>query len=262
MAENQLFRDSPKITDGLSPADSVADWLSRGKGRGGPKRIYLCAVTCLQHYASCDIGVVPAQGFQKSNRRSSLFVNAACEEKLMMKLSGTLAAITLMSCSVTALAVEADEVNGQAQPAIIERLFDCRKIEDPAARLSCFDREVAAVEVAAGTDDLVIADREQMKEAKRGFFGLSLPKIKLFGRGDSDEEEITKVEMTLLSASLASGGKWLLLMEDGAQWLQTDNTPVLGSPATGVAVTIERAALGSYIARIGKKRPIRVKRIN
>jgi hypothetical protein len=180
----------------------------------------------------------------------------------MVKISVALAGVAFILQSGTAFGADGDKVNERSQPEMIERLFDCRKIEDPAARLSCFDREVAAVEVAAATDDLVIADREQMKEARRGFFGLSLPKIKLFGGGDSDEEEITKVETTLLSASQASGGKWLLLMEDGAQWLQTDNTPVLGSPATGVAVTIERAALGSYIARIGKKRPIRVRRIN
>lgn len=180
----------------------------------------------------------------------------------MVRILAALFCATLMLHSGTASAADDDRNALPPQPEVIKRLFDCRKIESPAARLECFDREAAAVETAAIASQLIIADRDLVNVAERSLFGLRLPKLRLFGNGDSQEEELVNLETTLQSASLVRGGKWLLVLEDGARWLQIDSTPVLGSPGTGDAVTIERAALGSYSAKIGSKRAFRVKRIN
>ena len=153
-------------------------------------------------------------------------------------------------------------VNVEGTPEVVSRLFDCRKIEDPTERLACFDREVAVVEEAEASDALVIADREQIREARKGLFGFSLPKIRLFGGGDDDEEDIDELEAVIASANRARNGKMLLTLEDGARWIQTDNTPILGTIDPGDDVTIEKAALGSYKAKIGRKRAFRVKRLN
>lgn len=184
------------------------------------------------------------------------------EDICMVRLMAALLCATVMLHSGTASAADGDRNGPATQPEVIKRLFDCRKIEGAAARLDCFDRETAAVETAANASDLVIADRGQVDDAERSLFGLRLPKLGLFGGGKSQEEERASLETTLQSASVASGGKWLLVLEDGARWLQTDSTPVLGSPGAGDPVIIETAALGSYTAKIGSKRAFRVKRIN
>lgn len=181
----------------------------------------------------------------------------------MVRLLAVTVFIAATAHAGPALAGQDDHAKAMPVPEMIEKLFECRKIAEPAPRLACLDQQTAAIEAATKAKDLVIADREQIKEARRGLFGLSLPKIGLFGGGgDKDEEPIAKVESTLQSASPASGGKWLLVLEDGARWLQSDSTPVLGSPKAGDAIVIERAAMGSYMAKIGKRRAFRVQRIN
>lgn len=180
----------------------------------------------------------------------------------MVRALAVLASIAMTLQSAAAFAQQGAEATDSTIPEVIERLFECREIAEPEARLACFDQRAAAVEAAASAKDLVIADREQLKKARRGLFGLSLPKIGLFGGGDDDEEAIAKIETTVQSASQASGGKWLIVLEDGARWLQADSTPILGSTKAGDAITIERGAMGSYMAKIGKKRAFRVQRIN
>lgn len=181
----------------------------------------------------------------------------------MVRIFALLAGVIIASHPAFAFAQDSGAASESAVPDVIERLFECRKIADPTARLGCFDQQTAAVEAAASAKDLIIADRDQIKKARRGLFGLSLPKLDLFGgNADDEEERIAKIETTIQSALQVSGGKWLVVLEDGARWLQSDSTPVLGSPKAGEVIVIERAAMGSYMAKIGKKRAFRVQRIN
>jgi len=170
--------------------------------------------------------------------------------------------VAILASSSVALA-QSDEVEIAGAPQVIEQLFGCRQIEDPEARLACFDREVDRVYQARESKDLVIADREQMKETRKGLFGFTLPKIGIFGGGDDDkEEEISEITTTITSFGRMSNGRAIFTVEGGARWMQTDNIPVLGSPDAGDSVVIETAAMGSYKAKIGKKRAIRVKRVD
>lgn len=181
----------------------------------------------------------------------------------MVKLSVIVVGIVLAFQAAPAFAAGDDPTQTRPVPEMLERLFECRKNEDPMVRLACLERQTAEIEAATNSRELVVADRAQIREAKRGLFGLSLPKLGIFGGGGAgDEERIDKIETSLQAASQAAGGKWLLVLEDGAKWLQSDSTPVLGSPRAGDALTIERGAMGSYMAKIGKKRAFRVQRIN
>ncbi|MFM6853543.1 MAG: hypothetical protein ACKOUM_05620 [Sphingopyxis sp.] len=55
--------------------------------------------------------------------------------------------------------------------AVLQHVFDCRTVADNAARLACFDQQVAALETAEGSRDIRIMDREQVRAARRGLFG-------------------------------------------------------------------------------------------
>uniref|UniRef100_UPI003D060226 hypothetical protein n=1 Tax=Altererythrobacter sp. TaxID=1872480 RepID=UPI003D060226 len=134
-------------------------------------------------------------------------------------------------------------------------------IEDPTERLACFDSEVAPVHEAREKKDLLIADREQVKETRKGLVGFTLPKIGLF-KGDGDDEEVKKISSSIARFGRTSGGRVTFSVEGGARWTQIDNTPVLGTPEVGDPVTIEKASLGSYKAKIGTRRAIRVKRVD
>ncbi len=148
-------------------------------------------------------------------------------------------------------------------PAIVEELFACREIAEADARLACFDREITKVYEAQNSRQLVIADREQVRETKKGLFGFTLPKLGIFGNSDEDKEEtIREITSTISSIRRMGNGRYLLVLETGARWMQTDSTPVLGSPREGDEVIIKRAAMGSYMAKIEGRRAMRVRRVD
>lgn len=148
-----------------------------------------------------------------------------------------------------------------APPAIYTELIACKNIADAKRRLSCFDSKVAALETAQTNNELVIADREQVREARRGLFGLSLPRIKLFGGGDKKSETVNQIESEIVSARKLRGGKWLMKLEDGALWQQTEVRSTMRAPKVGDTIVVKRGALGSFVAKVNNGRPVKVKRI-
>ena len=146
-------------------------------------------------------------------------------------------------------------------PTIYGELVACRTVEEPAARLACFDEKVAAFETAKANNELVIADREQVREARRGLFGLSLPRISLFD-GDADEgERIEEVESTVAGVRSLRDGKYLIQLEDGAIWQQTDGRGTMRQPKPGDTIVIKRALMGSFLAKVNDGRGFKVKRL-
>jgi hypothetical protein len=180
-------------------------------------------------------------------------------------LTGMLSATTALAASLGSPAV-AQEIDRRkaltAPPAIYTDLVACKDIAEPTARLACYDEKVTALQTAQSTNQVVIADREQVREARRGLFGLTLPRIKLFD-GDGDEgDQIEAIDGIIESARTIRGGQWVIRLEDGAVWQQTD-TPrgSMRNPKTGDSITIERAALGSFMAKVNDGRAFKVKRV-
>jgi hypothetical protein len=159
----------------------------------------------------------------------------------------------------------AAEAQGQrapaARPEAFEALVRCRAIADAAARLSCFDSAAANLQQAAERRDLVVVDREQVRENRRRLFGLPIPGLGgLLGGGDDDEEEVNFIESPVASATQGGDGRWVVRLQDGSIWVQTDNLTIVGRPRPGQRVRVERAALGSYRMRVNGQPAVRVRR--
>lgn len=163
-------------------------------------------------------------------------------------------------CATTALAADDKEEKLTKPPAIYMELVACKNISDSQQRLACYDEKVAALETAQTSKQVVIADREQVKEARKGLFGLSLPRIKLFGGGNDEGANISQIESTIVSVRQLRGGKLVLTLEDGAIWQQTE-IRTIRRPRKGDPIVIKRASFGSFKASIKGGRSIRVKRI-
>lgn len=142
----------------------------------------------------------------------------------------------------------------------LERVVDCRKIADANERLACYDKTVAALDEAEAKKEIVVVDKEQVREARRSVFGLKLPRIRLFG-DDDPANDIDEIETEVASITMQSDGRVFFTVTDGARWRQTDNRTVVAVKA-GHKVTLKKGALGSYFAAFKGRIGIKVERVN
>jgi hypothetical protein len=149
----------------------------------------------------------------------------------------------------------------QSRTAVLQAVMDCRAIGDQTARLACFDTAVGKMVQAEKSGDIVVVDRQQVREAKRAAFGLEIPHFTLFDRGDKPEQ-IDRISGVAESAYVNAAGKWVVVLEDGAKWVQIDSETPYSDPHKGSKVDIRKASLGSYLMNIDSHTALRVQRIN
>jgi hypothetical protein len=142
-------------------------------------------------------------------------------------------------------------------PAQVERLLACRSITAADQRLACYDRESAAMNQAIANKDLVLIDKEKARAAGRSLFGFSIPNFGgLFGSGG----EISQIDGTIKATGRNQDGGWVITLEDGSVWTQTDDWPGLDA-RPGKKVIVKRGVLGSFWLSIPGQNGIKVKRI-
>lgn len=144
---------------------------------------------------------------------------------------------------------------------LAQQLYDCRAVADPGERLACYDRQVAALQSAEANREIRVIDREQVREARRGLFGLSLGNFNLFGRG-SDEadpaEAVDEIEALVAGIGRDPQDRLLLTLDNGQRWVQTETGQ--RRVRTGETIRIRRAALGSFMANVEGRPAFRVRR--
>jgi hypothetical protein len=179
-----------------------------------------------------------------------------------LRLSPFRIAVLAAAALAASAAAAQNQRPGAERPAVLSRVVQCRTIAAEAERLACYDREVAAMDQAATTGELVAMDRQQVRRTRRSLFGLTVPNLGVFGDDNQDEEEASRIESTVRSASMNANGKWIIEIEDGARWIQTDSRGLNFPPRAGQKIRIRRAALGSYLANVNNQVAIRVRRLN
>jgi hypothetical protein len=169
------------------------------------------------------------------------------------------AAILILAATASPV-LAADEVK---RPEVFDKLVACRQVADSAARLACYDAQVARLEEATAKNEVVVVDRAEVRKARRGLFGLTLPDLGGLFRGgkENEPEEITQIESTIRQVTQNSSGKYVFVLADGARWVQTDSAG-MRIPKAGMAIKIRRAAMGSYFANIAERPGIKVMRLN
>ena len=140
---------------------------------------------------------------------------------------------------------------------VVQAVVDCRKIEDGAQRLACYDAAVAAMTKAQQAGDLVTLDRKQRQAVRKQAFGFTLPTLAMF---DTGEKEVNSIDETLASASQGVGGRWTFRMQDGAVWRQIDDEFLSRRPRPGSAIRIQKAMLGSYMLSVDGQPGVRAHR--
>lgn len=170
----------------------------------------------------------------------------------------------LSSIALAALALSAAPLLGKDRsalpkelPPVFEAVVNCRTLTSDSERLACYDKSVAALATAREKEDIVVADRATIRETKKGLFGFSLPKLKLFGGTES--EDVAEINTTISAVRDTADGLGQFTLADGARWKQIDGATTFARP--GSTIKIKRAALGSYLASIDKGAFVRVVRL-
>jgi hypothetical protein len=140
---------------------------------------------------------------------------------------------------------------------VVQAVVDCRKIEDGAQRLACYDAAVEALTSAQKSGDLVTLDRGQRQAVRRQAFGFTLPTLAMF---DTGEHDVDRIDETLASASEGVEGRWTFRMQDGAVWRQIDDEFLSRRPHAGSAIVIRKAMLGSYMLSVDGQPGVRAHR--
>jgi hypothetical protein len=142
-------------------------------------------------------------------------------------------------------------------PQVVQDVVDCKAVTDPAARLACYDAKVAVMATGIEKRELVVADREMLRDAQRGLFGISVPKIKLFGAGG--QEELKEIESTITAVRSANDGMPIFILADSSRWKQVDGRNVFAKP--GNPVRIKRMPMGGFMANVDGQSGVRVVRL-
>lgn len=143
---------------------------------------------------------------------------------------------------------------GQASPEY-QNLMACSAVTPDLDRLACFDRAVARLGVAEQSGAVIIMPRARVDETRRALFGFTIPSLPDMMSGGP---ALDAVETTLVSASRSDG--WVFRLADGSVWRQVDTTALNFRPREGLPVRIRRAAVGSYMLKVGDSPAVRARR--
>ncbi|KAA9013787.1 hypothetical protein [Sphingobium limneticum] len=153
-----------------------------------------------------------------------------------------------------------------AQPMAPAKLFDdmlqCRSVADANARLACYDKQVGAIGDAQANNQVAVIDKESVRQNERERFGLATPVApQLESPAASDRvESLSEIKSTIVSFQQIVGDRWRLQLADGSQW-QTLETIAFRVPVANMAVTVKKAALGTYLLRPNGWPAVRARRV-
>lgn len=166
----------------------------------------------------------------------------------------------LLLAAAIALAASPAVAAEPAEPAVITALKACRALVADAERLACYDRAAASVSKAQETGEVIIIDKQAARAARRQAFGLELPTLSILDKG-ADKSETEALQSVVKGVRTDAERRLVVTLEDGAVWRQIDDTALGKPPSPGDSIEIRKAAMGSYLMKIGKQPAVRVRRV-
>lgn len=163
--------------------------------------------------------------------------------------------LLLLAVSLTA-SQASGEIRAPENAKVVKDVTECRSIADPKERLACFDAASQILEQATETREVMVVERKEVERTRRKGFGFALPD--LFGGGG--EDQIEAVSSTILAARPSGYARWQVWLEDGTVWTTSEAAGRL-QPRKGDPITIKRAALGSFLAKIDDAPLVRISRV-
>lgn len=164
--------------------------------------------------------------------------------------------VVMIGAALAAGAADSPKTN-----PLIEALARCPAITADAERLACFDAAAARLVAAERARELVVVSKDEVKKTRRSLFGLAIDENDVFAGRDAPADRIDRLETTIAGAGPVGGDKWSLVLTEGGRWRTTEGW-ANARPKPGMAVTIKRGPLGSYMLSAKGERAVKVLRVN
>lgn len=143
-----------------------------------------------------------------------------------------------------------------AMPASAQSLksfTQCAAIVDDGKRLECYDKAASAVSPAIRAE---VEQRQKLAAARAAEAAAAAEAAReaqerdRFGREGvrgfrGTDQEVTEIQSTVTEVLRDSGGKMIIVLDNGQMWRQIDGS-TMASIRTGSTVTVKRGTLGSY----------------
>jgi hypothetical protein len=174
--------------------------------------------------------------------------------------------VIILAAGIVALVFSAAPASAQAsREAVLNVLVECAKIDDPTARLACYDNNIrnaggvlrntvpGRVRVQGGGAPLAQA------EGPEGFGREDLKNGAPYERGGP---RVNSIRPKVTAIVERAPGIYMFTLEDGAQWVFTHGMTIsYRVPRVGSIVEIERGAIGSFLMRFDGQESVPVQRV-
>jgi hypothetical protein len=166
---------------------------------------------------------------------------------------------------VAALTATTGPAVAKEKPApspLVSAIDRCRQITDPMQRLACYDAAAGALVQATNSGTVAIVDQNEVRKVRHSLFGFSLPKVPFFSGDTTANEAQDKIDSTITKVTALNNGYYQLVIADNnAVWVTTDDSISFYPPKPGQKIEIVRGALGNYFLRINGQVGVRGKRV-
>lgn len=186
------------------------------------------------------------------------------------------AAMILAGGALVGIGSAADAQSQIPDATIVNIMRECAKIDDPTARLACYDNNVRAGgfdgrrPTVPGKGPAVVGGRAPntrsggrvSQAGAQGFGAEDVKSPKRFESYSQRGEGPDSITARVASVVQREPGIYLLTLEGGAQWIFTDSVAHdYLVPHRGDSIDISHASLGSFLMRFDNQQSVRVRRV-
>ena len=175
---------------------------------------------------------------------------------------------SILALAAATLGITAAPAAAQVDRNIVMNIMiECAKIDDPTARLACYDnnmRQVGATprNTIPGQVRGVQGGAAPVENQGPQGFGADDLRSSDPARYQSRPGTLDEIHPRVASVTPREPGIYTVTLDDGTQWMFAESVAQdFRLPRRGEEIEIERGSLGSYLLRAGQQPPVPVRRV-
>ena len=176
---------------------------------------------------------------------------------------------SILAIVTGSLTLSATPASAQAdRTVVLDILIECAKIDDPTARLACYDNNMTRAGAAARatvpgqTVQGIVGGAAPIETQGPQGFGYEDMRSQDPARFQVRPGQLQEIHPRVASVTPREPGIYLVTLDDGAQWLFAESVDSqFRAPRRGDTIEIERGSLGSFLMRIDGQPSVPVRRI-